>query len=69
MREHGRRALAIAERLQALGLPVVYPGLPDHPQHTLLNQFVDFLIAETITSCLASQILLRITLQEAQQPG
>jgi len=35
MREHGRRALAIAERLKALGLPVVYPGLPDHPDHEL----------------------------------
>jgi len=35
MREHGRRALAIAERLNVLGLPVVYPGLPDHPEHEL----------------------------------
>ena len=35
MREHGARALAIAERLDELGAPVCYPGLPDHPQHEL----------------------------------
>jgi methionine-gamma-lyase len=33
MREHGRRALAIAERLEKIGAPVRYPGLPSHPQH------------------------------------
>lgn len=37
MREHGRRALAIAERLEALGVPVIYPGLPGHPGHELLR--------------------------------
>ena len=35
MREHGRRALAIATRLQELGLPVIYPGLGSHPDHGL----------------------------------
>jgi methionine-gamma-lyase len=35
MREHGRRALAIAEHLEKLGAPVKYPGLPSHPQHKL----------------------------------
>lgn len=33
MREHGRRALAMAEHLRQLGVPVYYPGLPDHAQH------------------------------------
>lgn len=33
MREHSRRALAIAERLAALGVSVIYPGLPSHPGH------------------------------------
>ncbi len=37
MQEHGRRALAIAVRLQELGAPVGYPGLPDHPGHGRLN--------------------------------
>jgi methionine-gamma-lyase len=36
IREHGRRALAIAERLGSLGVPVIYPGLPDHPGHRRL---------------------------------
>jgi methionine-gamma-lyase len=35
MREHSRRAKAIAEHLASLGAPVVYPGLPSHPQHAL----------------------------------
>ena len=33
MREHSRRALAIASRLQELGVPVIYPGLASHPEH------------------------------------
>jgi methionine-gamma-lyase len=37
MREHGRRAMAMAERLEALGAPVVYPGLASHPQHRLME--------------------------------
>ncbi|MDQ7014466.1 MAG: aminotransferase class V-fold PLP-dependent enzyme [Planctomycetota bacterium] len=38
MTEHSRRALAFAERMAERGLPVVYPGLPDHPQHGLLRR-------------------------------
>ncbi len=38
MAEHGRRALYIARHLHAEGLPVVYPGLPDHPDHRLLAE-------------------------------
>ncbi len=37
MAEHGRRALAFAERLDAAGLDVVYPGLPGHPDHALFD--------------------------------
>ncbi len=33
--EHGRRALLFATRLRERGLPVVYPGLPDHVDHAL----------------------------------
>lgn len=36
MAEHGRRAAAFAERLEALGVPVIYPGLRSHPDHELL---------------------------------
>ena len=33
--EHSRRALAFATRLKDRHLRVVYPGLPDHPDHAL----------------------------------
>lgn len=38
MKEHGRRAMAIAQRLQELGAPVVYPGLPGFGQHALAGE-------------------------------
>jgi len=41
MKEHSRRALAIAERLQAIGAPVVYPGLESHPQRALLAEMMN----------------------------
>jgi methionine-gamma-lyase len=41
MREHGRRALAIAQRLHEIGAPVCYPGLPAHPQHDLFASMVN----------------------------
>jgi methionine-gamma-lyase len=36
MAEHSRRAHAIASRLDERGLPVIYPGLATHPDHSLL---------------------------------
>jgi methionine-gamma-lyase len=36
MREHGRRAMLFAERLEALAVPVIYPGLRSHPSHATL---------------------------------
>ncbi len=41
MREHSRRAMAIAEHLEKLGAPVSYPGLPSHPQHDLFASMVN----------------------------
>jgi len=38
MTEHSRRALVFAERLGELGLDVVYPGLPDHPDHEIIRR-------------------------------
>lgn len=38
MTEHSRRALVFAERLAALGLDVIYPGLPDHPDHDTIRR-------------------------------
>ncbi|UCF92328.1 MAG: aminotransferase class I/II-fold pyridoxal phosphate-dependent enzyme [Desulfobacterales bacterium] len=41
MRGHSARALAIAERLYALGVPVTYPGLPSHPQYGLITTIMN----------------------------
>jgi methionine-gamma-lyase len=41
MREHGRRALAIATRLREIGVPVIYPGLPGHPDHARLQSIAN----------------------------
>lgn len=38
MREHSDRALYYASNLEAMGIEVVYPGLPSHPQHALLRR-------------------------------
>ena len=41
MKEHGKRTLAIAEKLEQLGAPVRYPGLTSHPQHELFASMMN----------------------------
>lgn len=41
MAAHADRALAYAERLEALGAKVVYPGLPSHPDHALFKRLAN----------------------------
>jgi len=41
MREHSRRAMAIALRLEEIGVPVSYPGLANHPQYDLCNSMMN----------------------------
>ena len=41
MREHARRAAAIAAALEALRVPVIYPGLASHPQSALLGSMAN----------------------------
>ncbi len=41
MREHSRRAMAVARRLEELGADVRYPGLPSHPQHELMTSLMN----------------------------
>ena len=41
MKEHSRRALAIAQHLESIGAPVCYPGLPSHPQHELMTSLAN----------------------------
>ncbi|HIB01904.1 MAG TPA: cystathionine beta-lyase, partial [Phycisphaerales bacterium] len=38
MKEHSSRALFMATKLQEFGQDVVYPGLPEHPDHALFNR-------------------------------
>jgi methionine-gamma-lyase len=38
MQEHSRRALEFSRRLSERGVRVIYPGLPNHPQHELLGR-------------------------------
>ena len=33
MREHSHRAAVMARMIQDMGITVIYPGLPEHPQH------------------------------------
>jgi methionine-gamma-lyase len=41
MREHSRRASRVATCLEALGVAVIYPGLPSHPQHDLITELLN----------------------------
>ena len=41
MKEHCRRAQILAEVLSDLNVPVVYPGLADFPQHTLIKSMIN----------------------------
>jgi methionine-gamma-lyase len=41
MREHGRRAMAVAEHLETWGVAVTYPGLSSFPQSTRMREIVN----------------------------
>ena len=41
MKQHSSNAMIIAKGLRDLGLKVRYPGLPEHPQHTLMNSMIN----------------------------
>lgn len=38
MAAHSRMAFFLAEKMHKEGLPVIYPGLVNHPQHKLMNE-------------------------------
>jgi len=74
MAEHGRRAMAFAERLHALGLQVGYPGLPSHRDHDLLLRMANpgfgmggLLTLDLGTACRAERLME--CLQNEQQFG
>ncbi|MDX9790505.1 MAG: aminotransferase class I/II-fold pyridoxal phosphate-dependent enzyme [Candidatus Kapaibacterium sp.] len=41
MQQHSRNAAYIAEKLEQLGLRVIYPGLKSHPNHELMNSMMN----------------------------
>jgi methionine-gamma-lyase len=41
MREHSRRAMAVSERLEALGADIVYPGLASFSQHKMATEMIN----------------------------
>ncbi|MEH0023151.1 MAG: aminotransferase class I/II-fold pyridoxal phosphate-dependent enzyme [Desulfobacter sp.] len=41
MREHSRRGMAVAQMLDKMGVSIVYPGLPGHPQHSLAGEMIN----------------------------
>ena len=38
MKQHSRNALYLAQQFEKMGLKVLYPGLPSHPQHHLFSE-------------------------------
>ena len=41
MKQHSHNAMYIARGLRDLGMNVRYPGLPDHPQHEVMNSIMN----------------------------
>ena len=41
MKQHSHNATYLAQKFQNLGLRVLYPGLPDHPQHELFAKMAN----------------------------
>jgi methionine-gamma-lyase len=41
MAEHSRRAQVFSQRLAERDMQVIYPGLPEHPQHTLFKRMAN----------------------------
>lgn len=41
MKQHSRNAMYLAKRFKEAGLKFVYPGMPEHPGHTLLKDMMN----------------------------
>ena len=41
MKQHSANALYLAQKFEADGLKIVYPGLPSHPSHELYSQMIN----------------------------
>lgn len=41
MIQHSKNAMFLAKKFKEIGLKFNYPGLPDHPQHELMNSLMN----------------------------
>ena len=41
MKQHSLNAMYLAERFKAAGLKIIYPGIPEHPQHELMKELMN----------------------------
>lgn len=41
MQKHSENAMYLAKKFKEMGLKVIYPGMPDHPQHKLMNEIMN----------------------------
>jgi methionine-gamma-lyase len=41
MKQHSKNGMYIAQKFQELGMKVIYPGLPSHPQHELMRSMMN----------------------------
>jgi methionine-gamma-lyase len=41
MQQHSKNAAYLAEKFKSNGIRVIYPGLPDHPGHTIMKQIMN----------------------------
>ncbi len=41
MQKHSENALYMAKKIKEIGLKHIYPGLPEHPQHELMNKLMN----------------------------
>jgi len=41
MKQHSSNAMYLAQKLESIGLRIIYPGLESHPQHSLLKSMIN----------------------------
>jgi methionine-gamma-lyase len=41
MQKHSENAMYLAKRFKEIGLNSIYPGMPDHPEHKLMNEIMN----------------------------
>ena len=67
LKKHAENALELARHMSKIGHKVHYPGLPDHPQHALLNHIMNpgygyggMLVLDVGTEAAANRLMIRM---------